>query len=165
MVKNGCLRLKSCILHLLLNYQIVIQRQPQIDFCFILETEGLIKNYRENLDELIEKTSGVRFVGNIADSELVSFFRTSDALFFLSRYEGFGLPILEAAQQGCRVITSNVSAMPEVAPPGSLIVDLETSDEQIAEEIASYLDSKINSNSGFLKQFSWGNTVKHIFGD
>ena len=126
---------------------------------------GSSKNYRENLDELIEKTSGVRFVGNIADSELVSFFRTSDALFFLSRYEGFGLPILEAAQQGCRVITSNVSAMPEVAPPGSLIVDLETSDEQIAEEIASYLDSKINSNSGFLKQFSWGNTVKHIFGD
>ncbi|MBN1846357.1 MAG: glycosyltransferase family 4 protein [Sedimentisphaerales bacterium] len=45
------------------------------------------------------------------------------ALVYVSLYEGFGLPILEAMAAGTAVITSNCSAMPEVAGDAALLVD------------------------------------------
>ena len=40
-----------------------------------------------------------------------------------SYYEGFGLPLLEAMQAGTPLVTSCVSAMPEIAGPAALLVD------------------------------------------
>lgn len=48
------------------------------------------------------------------------------ALVYVSLYEGFGLPILEAMAAGAAVITSNVSSMPEVAGDAALLVDPES---------------------------------------
>ena len=42
---------------------------------------------------------------------------------FVSTYEGFGLPIIEANTVGRAVIAGNVSSMPEVAGDGALLVD------------------------------------------
>ena len=44
-------------------------------------------------------------------------------LVFVSTYEGFGLPILEAEATGRPVLTSNIMAMPEVAGDGACLVD------------------------------------------
>ena len=40
-----------------------------------------------------------------------------------SYFEGFGIPVIEAQQCGCPVITSNVSSLPEVAGEGAILVD------------------------------------------
>lgn len=47
--------------------------------------------------------------------ELLQAYVDSDILFFASEYEGFGMPIIEAQAVGRPVITSNLSAMPEIA--------------------------------------------------
>ena len=47
----------------------------------------------------------------------------AEALVYPSRYEGFGLPVLEAMACGTPVITSNRSALPEVAADAALLVD------------------------------------------
>jgi len=41
-------------------------------------------------------------------------YRKAEALLFVSQYEGFGMPLLEAMQQGCPVICAPLAAIPEV---------------------------------------------------
>lgn len=60
---------------------------------------------------------------NLSNDEMIAEYKTSDFLAFVSTYEGFGLPILEAQAVGRPVITSNLASMPEVAGEGALLVD------------------------------------------
>jgi glycosyltransferase involved in cell wall biosynthesis len=79
-------------------------------------------------------TEGVHFTGRVPESRLPSLYRGAEALVFPSLYEGFGLPLLEAMACGTPVVTSNVTALPEVAGDAALLVD-PTSIEQIADAI------------------------------
>ncbi|GAH18898.1 unnamed protein product, partial [marine sediment metagenome] len=65
----------------------------------------------------------VMFTGFISNEDLDSLFRIADFFIYPSLCEGFGIPILEAMQAGTPVITSNVSAMPEVAKGAALLID------------------------------------------
>ena len=62
------------------------------------------------------------FVG-IVRSEVIRLYKQSDLLLFVSEYEGFGLPIVEAQACGLPVVTSNIYSMPEVAGGAALIAD------------------------------------------
>ncbi len=68
----------------------------------------------------------VRFLGHVDDEQLRSLYRRALATMFISRAEGFGLPVLEAMSIGCPVITSNCSSMPEITgEQGAWLVDPE----------------------------------------
>ena len=57
------------------------------------------------------------------DSTLIKYLRNATALLYPSLYEGFGLPILEAMQNGCPVITTQLSSLPEVAGQAGIYID------------------------------------------
>ncbi len=59
-------------------------------------------------------TADVDFTGPVTDEQLVAIYQFAELAVMPSTDEGFGLPALEAAACGCAVITSNVSALPEV---------------------------------------------------
>ncbi len=60
------------------------------------------------------QTPNISFLGDVSDIELRSLYARAHALIFPSRWEGFGLPPLEALAMGTAVISSNASCMPEV---------------------------------------------------
>ena len=60
---------------------------------------------------------------SLSDEELRLAYAGAEALVFPSRYEGFGLPVIEAMACGCPVITTPVSSLPEVAGDAALYVD------------------------------------------
>ena len=62
-------------------------------------------------------------VANISDMELVEQYQQSDMVVFVSTYEGFGLPIIEANAMGRPVVTSNILSMPEVAGDAACLVN------------------------------------------
>ncbi len=64
-----------------------------------------------------------KVLGRVSDEDLLEAYRRCDLLVFVSLYEGFGLPILEAQAIGRPVVTSNLSSMPEVSGGGALLVD------------------------------------------
>lgn len=60
---------------------------------------------------------------NLADHELTLEYQKTELVAFVSTYEGFGLPIIEAQAIGRVVITSDKSSMPEVAGTGAYFVN------------------------------------------
>jgi glycosyltransferase involved in cell wall biosynthesis len=66
---------------------------------------------------------GVRWLGFVSEDELVELYRHATALVFPSRYEGFGLPVLEAMARHTPVIAANASSIPEVARDAAILVD------------------------------------------
>jgi glycosyltransferase involved in cell wall biosynthesis len=82
----------------------------------------------ENEPDLIEKANDI---GNIisldmiSDEEMISWLKGAFASLFLSWYEGFGIPILEAMACGVPVISSNKASLPEVAGDGAYLVSPE----------------------------------------
>jgi len=63
------------------------------------------------------------FLSNISDYEVIEVYKQSDMVIFVSTYEGFGLPIIEANATGRPIITSNILSMPEVANNAACLVD------------------------------------------
>ena len=107
----------------------------------------------------------VRWVGYVPDSERALFYNAAGFLVYPSWYEGFGMPLLEAMQCGCPVITSRVSAMPEVVGEAALLIDpnsvegLQGAMLRLVQE--SGLAEKL-SKAGFeqAKKFSWETSAK-----
>jgi glycosyltransferase involved in cell wall biosynthesis len=87
-------------------------------------------------------TDRVVFAGAIPERRLPGYYAGALALVFPSLYEGFGLPVLEAMACGIPVITSNTTALPEVAGDAALLVDPES-----VEEIAAALKRVVNDSS------------------
>jgi len=71
----------------------------------------------------LDQGDRVRFHGHLAEPALRELYRSASALLFLSRDEGFGLPVLEAMAYGCPVIAANASSIPEVAADAAILVD------------------------------------------
>lgn len=77
----------------------------------------------------------VRFIGRVPSEDLAVLYRLARCCAYPSLWEGFGLPVVEAMACGCPVLTSSVSALPEVAGDAAVLVD-PTSTEEIADGLA-----------------------------
>lgn len=91
---------------------------------------------------------GVRHLGVVPDALLPGLYAGARCLAYVSRQEGFGLPVLEAMAAGTPVVTSDCSALPEVAGGAALLVDPER-DEAVAEGLLRVL-----SESGLVQRLS-----------
>ncbi len=131
---------------------------------FILAIGGI--GERKNLQRIQEVTKDWNLVITgknipwINDNELPLLYNAATVLFYPSLYEGFGLPILEAMACGTPVITSNISAMPEIGGKAALYVNPENIAD-MAKKLREVMEDKNLrkelSKKGRLraKQFSW----------
>lgn len=65
----------------------------------------------------------VVFLGYVADADIPLLYRRADCFVYLSLYEGFGLPVLEAMSCGAPVLAANATALPEVVGDAGVLVD------------------------------------------
>jgi glycosyltransferase involved in cell wall biosynthesis len=70
-------------------------------------------------------------LGYIDDEDVNTLYSHSIFFTYLSKYEGFGMPPLEAMQAGTPVITSNNSSMPEVVGDAAIMIDCDSEEQCI----------------------------------
>jgi glycosyltransferase involved in cell wall biosynthesis len=125
----------------------------------------ILAGYRGNNVDI----NGVRIITETkAHSELAMWYRGALGFVFPSIHETFGLPILEAMSCGCPVITSNVTACPEIADGAALLVDPKSVDD-ISRAMLRIIEDKnlreVLCKKGLdrARQFSWSiSTKKHL---
>jgi len=67
----------------------------------------------------------IRYLGNITDAQLNTAYNQATCLLYLSKYEGFGIPIVEAMKAGCPVVSASCKAVIEVGDEALEIVEEE----------------------------------------
>lgn len=107
----------------------------------------------------------VIFKDFVNDIQLADLYTHATCLVFPSLYEGFGLPLLEAMQHDCPVISSNVSSLPEVGGDAVLYIDPKDPYD-IAQKIEQMLSDSalrkklITLGKQQIKKFTWEKTAK-----
>jgi glycosyltransferase involved in cell wall biosynthesis len=120
--------------------------------------QAVIKSRVENV---------VRFLGFVPFETLRCFYESAAGFVFPSRYEGFGLPPLEAMACGTPVVTSNVSSLPEVVGDAAIQVNPENvfdiargiSDMLLDEELRARLIRRGREQAA---RFSWNWTARQV---
>jgi glycosyltransferase involved in cell wall biosynthesis len=125
---------------------------------------AILPNYRGKIN-----SKGIKIIyEGFPSAELAKWYRGALGFVFPSLHETFGMPILEAMACGCPVITSNVTACPEVAGDAALLVN-----PRLVEDIANAMKRLIEDESlrqtlcqkGLVRaqQFTWRKSAeKHL---
>ncbi|WP_277966224.1 glycosyltransferase family 4 protein [Pantoea trifolii] len=119
----GTIEPRKNITNIMLAYQ---QLPKNISTRFPLVISGYQGWESEELHKLFDigaLEGWIKYLGYVSQQTLSVLFSSCRGFIFPSRYEGFGLPVLEAMAAGSPVITSNVSSLPEVAGDAGLLVD------------------------------------------
>ncbi|MDE6501649.1 MAG: glycosyltransferase [Ruminococcus sp.] len=109
----------------------------------------------------------VIFTNFVSDEELVKFYNLATLMAFPSKYEGFGLPIVEAWACGTPVLTADNSSLREIAGDSAVLVNADI-DQSIADGMAKILsDNKtlseyIEKGRKRLESFRWDKVNKNI---
>jgi len=116
----------------------------------------------KEVEELIAKHDDVIVsLGYVSDEFLAYLYNGASLFVFPSKYEGFGIPVREAIQSGCKVLASNIDELIEVGSPEAFHFDLQAVHaytESIKKTLSdsshrqrNYSDSKISALTGFLR--------------
>jgi glycosyltransferase involved in cell wall biosynthesis len=111
--------------------------------------------------------SNITLLGMVADVDLPHLLRCASSLLFLSPYEGFGIPALEAMAAGIPTVVSNRASLPEIVGDAGIIVDpsstAEIVDISIALERTSQLRAEyIHKGHQHAARYTWSNCVDRL---
>jgi glycosyltransferase involved in cell wall biosynthesis len=117
--------------------------------------------------EQMQFVKDVHFTGHIQADELAELYGASLALIFVSYFEGFGIPLVEAMRCGCPVIAGNRTAIPEVVGNAGILVN----PFQVPEIATAMVEMELNTElrqmyiqRGYVQseKFSWDYTAKIV---
>jgi glycosyltransferase involved in cell wall biosynthesis len=126
---------------------------------------GSKENFGFDVDRYAAGLDGIRMLGPVSDGELAALYAGMESLLFLSKYEGFGLPVIEAAKFGRRMILSDGGALREIAPESACIIPLKSDIASAAAAAVEYLQQtgvQVDLST-YGERFTWRAVARSIF--
>lgn len=109
----------------------------------------------------------VKIYSQVSEVERRVFYHLATLLYFVTKFEGFGLPVLEAQASKLPVLASTHGALPEVAGKGAILVDADDRDS-IVEGLSAFFsrpelrEQLIEAGQENVERFSWKRTAREI---
>jgi alpha-1,3-rhamnosyl/mannosyltransferase len=119
----------------------------------------------ETMARLRQPSPGVRYLGYVAEQDLPGLFAGATAFVYPSLYEGFGFPVAQAMAAGTPVITSGISALPEISGGAAILID-PRSEEELRGAMLRILTSpsergtRIELGRQNARRFSWADCAR-----
>lgn len=147
---------------LVLAYLEYLEKNPENDLVLVWPDVPLLLKNKVNSSSNGHR---IHFLDYISDDDLAIFLNSSTALFFISSYEGFGLPILEALACSCPVATLNNSSLAEVGGDAVLYLKDINSHSLIKgfdffEQNKNFKNQNREEALNQASKFDWGNYAK-----
>lgn len=114
------------------------------------------------------RSADITVAGYVTREELEDLYARASIFAFPSLDEGFGMPVLEAMARGVPVVTSNCSAMPEVAGDAALLVD-PNDEEDMSDALArlavedGFRYELVERGRRRVAEFSWERAVRETW--
>lgn len=112
-------------------------------------------------------SENIQMLGYVSDEKLIELYSQALCFVFPSKYEGFGLPALEAMSLGCPVVASNIPALREVCGDAALYFDPDDAEglKQLLDRLAA--DGQLRDElkrKGFAqaRRFSWKSSADQV---
>ncbi|MGQ9678245.1 MAG: glycosyltransferase family 4 protein [bacterium] len=143
-------------------------KSGMVDAVVLAGRDGLGADEIRRRAKVLGLEERAHFLGFVSQNLLPGVYIGAKVVVFPSRYEGFGMPVLEAMACGTPVITSNVSSLPEVAGDAALLVAPDNPEELGQALVRVLTDERLRDSlreKGLRRaqEFSWEKAVKkHI---
>ena len=135
----------------------------------------LVTNVPEKIKEIAEKYNlpkeKIKTIDFVEQKYLPDWYKNARLFCYPSLYEGFGLPVLEAMNCGCPIVTSNTSSIPEVCSEKSAVLIDPENPEEISQAMWDLLNNKqpaeekIANAKDEARKFSWEKFAKKFLED
>ncbi|GGF24730.1 glycosyltransferase family 4 protein [Echinicola rosea] len=138
--------------------------RAQIPDDFVLALSGKTDPQLDGLIRELGIEKRVQFLGYIPEEDLPKVYKGAHATLFVSKMEGFGLPVLESMASGTPVLTSTESSLPEISGGAALcadpsdILDIQRSIERLVGDQGMY-EGLVERGLQRARQFPWSRTA------
>lgn len=160
---------------------------PRKNYLFLIEAFARFIQFDKNNDLLllfVGKSGGVEneyskiisrarqlgvkdkivFTGFVSDEQLAALYSGARAFAYPTKYEGFGLPILQAMSCGCPVVAANNTSIPEVAGAAAELFETENT-KSFIESLDRVMKNRAKYEAlGYenIKRFSWNKAAQEF---
>lgn len=165
----GSIHPRKNIIRLIEAYEGFRIKNPELSPKLVLAGRKAFGN--DQLEVTLEKLnfkSDILFLGMVDEAQKFNLLRQAKLFVYVSFFEGFGIPILEAMQAGLPIITSSEGALSEVSNGVGIGVNPQNTLEISEAFETMYLDKKLRASSikagkERIKDFSWDQSASKIY--
>lgn len=152
------------------NALLAAQALPYLDDDIHLVLVGRQTKYANQIAEFTNLNnlfSRVHFLSGVPTADLYAIYQMAECFVYPSRYEGFGIPIIEAIQSGLPVVACTGSCLEEAGGPDNIYVDPDEPQEMAMaiKSLTSNIETKrqiVEKSRKYVARFENGNVAKEM---
>jgi len=142
-------------------YRELKKQQPSLELVMVgRDFEDRQLNNIPELKDQILSINGVRRIGYVEDEDMLDLYTSARLFLFPSKYEGFGIPVLEAMLAGCPVVAYANSSIPDIVQESFPLAHTRDEFIELAKSMLSQPQRYTKSALKTAQQFSWKETAQ-----